>query len=101
MCDKCDGRGHINAFRHIEGGICFRCAGTGKARSTRKAPTQQASKYTTHAYLHRVSALDDKYRRAYAHYKDDARMGKNYSSLNYAEVDAKALAEKDGIWITL
>ena len=26
-CPKCDGRGYIMGFRHIDNGRCFRCAG--------------------------------------------------------------------------
>jgi hypothetical protein len=26
-CSKCDGKGRINGFGHIENGRCFRCAG--------------------------------------------------------------------------
>lgn len=26
-CPKCDGRGYLDAFRHIDNGRCFRCAG--------------------------------------------------------------------------
>jgi RecJ-like exonuclease len=29
-CGKCSGTGHINAFSHIAGGVCFMCGGTGK-----------------------------------------------------------------------
>lgn len=29
-CGKCDGKGRIGAFSHIDGGVCFTCKGTGK-----------------------------------------------------------------------
>ena len=28
-CSKCDGKGRINGFGHIENGRCFRCGGAG------------------------------------------------------------------------
>lgn len=28
-CPRCNGRGHIQQYRHIECGICFRCGGSG------------------------------------------------------------------------
>ena len=28
-CPRCGGFGIINAFKHIEGGVCFECGGTG------------------------------------------------------------------------
>lgn len=28
-CDRCGGPGHINAFRHVLGGVCFKCGGAG------------------------------------------------------------------------
>ena len=29
QCGKCEGKGKINAFRHVSNGICFWCKGTG------------------------------------------------------------------------
>lgn len=28
-CPRCAGRGHIAAFQHVQGGVCFKCGGTG------------------------------------------------------------------------
>ena len=28
-CQKCSGRGHITAYAHIHGGVCFTCGGKG------------------------------------------------------------------------
>ena len=28
-CGRCGGKGYINAYNHIQGGVCFRCDGTG------------------------------------------------------------------------
>jgi len=28
-CGRCNGKGEIAAFRHVRGGICFRCWGSG------------------------------------------------------------------------
>ncbi|MFD8387576.1 hypothetical protein ACFV2X_55485 [Streptomyces sp. NPDC059679] len=28
-CGKCSGKGHINGYEHVQGGICFDCAGYG------------------------------------------------------------------------
>lgn len=28
-CGKCDGKGRINAYGHVAGGVCFACAGHG------------------------------------------------------------------------
>jgi hypothetical protein len=28
-CPKCGGTGKLDAYRHIQGGLCFRCNGTG------------------------------------------------------------------------
>jgi DnaJ-class molecular chaperone len=30
-CGKCNGRGRLEMFNHISGGVCFQCEGTGKA----------------------------------------------------------------------
>jgi hypothetical protein len=29
-CNKCNGAGQINAFRHYAGGVCFDCKGSGQ-----------------------------------------------------------------------
>lgn len=39
-CGKCGGTGFIGAFRHVEGGMCFDCEGTGGHRTW--TPDQQA-----------------------------------------------------------
>jgi hypothetical protein len=31
-CYKCDGTGHINAFRHRDAGACYACNGTGNRK---------------------------------------------------------------------
>jgi hypothetical protein len=38
MCKKCGGKGHIDCYKHVEGGTCFRCGGDGisPANTTRK-----------------------------------------------------------------
>lgn len=28
-CDRCSGRGFISAYRHVVGGTCFKCNGSG------------------------------------------------------------------------
>lgn len=28
-CRRCAGRGHIAAYKHVQGGVCFGCGGTG------------------------------------------------------------------------
>ncbi len=39
-CGKCDGRGRINAFMHIDGGKCFTCGGAGKVEISNSAPAK-------------------------------------------------------------
>lgn len=31
-CDRCQGRGKIQAFTHVIGGTCFKCRGTGRLK---------------------------------------------------------------------
>lgn len=51
-CTKCDGRGKLRAFGHIENGKCFLCAGSGKLDASKvKATTQNLSPETLAAYL--------------------------------------------------
>lgn len=28
-CDRCNGKGNIACYRHVQGGVCFKCGGTG------------------------------------------------------------------------
>lgn len=28
-CERCRGRGHIAMYSHVQGGVCFKCGGTG------------------------------------------------------------------------
>lgn len=44
-CSKCDGKGNIQGFEHIERGICFKCLGTGAQMSRReRLALQQANR---------------------------------------------------------
>jgi len=47
-CSKCDGTGHT-PFRHIEGGKCFRCGGTGKFRISQAEADQLAKEAAINA----------------------------------------------------
>lgn len=42
-CGKCMGRGTIQGFSHVAGGVCFACGGTGK--KTVRADHTPLSKY--------------------------------------------------------
>jgi hypothetical protein len=43
LCERCGGTG-VTCFKHIEGGKCFGCYGTGIARSTKPRPLAPAPK---------------------------------------------------------
>lgn len=43
-CSKCDGKGRINAFSHIENGSCFACKGTGTITRSKSTVTRHARK---------------------------------------------------------
>jgi Zn-finger nucleic acid-binding protein len=30
ICPRCDGKGKLYEFEHVEAGVCFRCRGNGK-----------------------------------------------------------------------
>jgi hypothetical protein len=38
-CDRCGGIGHIAAFKHVSGGVCFQCDGSGTTER-RNAPRE-------------------------------------------------------------
>jgi hypothetical protein len=43
LCERCGGTG-VTCFKHIEGGKCFGCYGTGVARNTKPRPLAPAPK---------------------------------------------------------
>lgn len=44
-CPKCDGLGKINFYSHVQGGVCFKCAGSGQVKEVKAKKT--TSKKTT------------------------------------------------------
>lgn len=44
-CRRCGGQGRIEHYRHVEGGVCFRCRGTGIEPGTHEpyVPAQAVS----------------------------------------------------------
>lgn len=40
-CSKCNGRGYIDYYKHVEGGVCFDCNGTGIYEGTEKVYTDE------------------------------------------------------------
>ena len=59
-CPKCLGSGRV-PFRHIEGGVCFQCRGTGRIVGRSKPPAATAApvdpKLTNEAALQRIESL--------------------------------------------
>lgn len=51
ICGKCDGTGHIAAFRHIENGACFDCGATGRVEVKATTGTSTASEMTAERAL--------------------------------------------------
>lgn len=38
-CTRCDGKGRINGFGHVLGGVCFKCKGSGRQRTRPSGPS--------------------------------------------------------------
>lgn len=55
-CPRCDGRGHINEFRHIKNGVCFLCAGAKVIEM--KAPSKKVIEKKTQVVLIRCHAYE-------------------------------------------
>jgi len=54
-CSKCDGKGRISAFSHIENGACFTCKGTGKVRiRARKIAPIMVNRIPAHDRMARI-----------------------------------------------
>ena len=45
-CERCGGAGHISAYSHVSGGVCFECDGTGRTKAGR-------------VYQHRGARVED------------------------------------------
>lgn len=41
-CDRCLGRGRIAGFSHVQGGVCFKCGGSGVLQRVATTPAAEA-----------------------------------------------------------
>lgn len=32
-CGRCGGRGYLSCFKHVQGGVCFKCGGSGNPKA--------------------------------------------------------------------
>jgi len=42
-CDRCNGKGSISCFKHVEAGICFKCDGSGKMEESAASPENEVA----------------------------------------------------------
>lgn len=103
-CDRCNGNGTIRGYSHVQGGVCFKCGGTGKvatkrqpsaAQIAKKAAAEEARKanaererrkskrefdWAERAFGNdpRLANIADGYKRAQAHQLWLAAMGRNW-----------------------
>lgn len=95
-CPRCNGKGNITYYGHIQNGVCFKCGGTGLvkfvAERTPKPITNERAAYI--AEQQRKTAL------AVEMYKDDGRVRVGREN-PYFYAHCIELAELDGVWKTL
>ena len=70
-CAKCNGRGYIDYYKHVEAGVCFDCNGTGLYEGTEKVYTEE--------YLEKKAKMaekrEEKRRAEWTPEKELAKMG--------------------------
>lgn len=78
-CERCNGKGHIRGYSHVQGGVCFKCAGTGTV--TKRIPSaatlaRQAAKEAERKANFEKEAAQARtdFDTAWEIYKDDARL---------------------------
>ena len=50
-CGKCNGTGDLKMYKHVAGGVCFTCGGTGKVSRKPAAPSARWSCFYAGALL--------------------------------------------------
>lgn len=106
-CQRCSGNGHINAFSHIQGGVCFSCGGskvkTVRVKSEATLKREALKREQKEAYHKAVRAENDrKAALALEIYKNDPYIIKMRSNpMAAVDVIARHFAERDGLWDTL
>lgn len=55
-CGRCQGKGEISCFRHVEGGVCFGCDGTGTGVPTRAQVKEIQALHATADFLDSIAA---------------------------------------------
>jgi RecJ-like exonuclease len=92
-CPRCDGKGHLKEYGHIENGRCFKCRGTGKVnRKPSKSKRQRNPEIEKENLRKQKLAIEM--------YKDDQRIGVEKDHPCFY-MHAIGLAKKDGIWDSL
>ena len=55
-CPRCNGAGRISYYGHVEGGICFKCGGTGRFDTTFKEYTEEYAKVLEDRRIAKIKA---------------------------------------------
>lgn len=40
-CSRCNGTGRLSCYNHVQGGVCFKCLGTGSQATKPAAPSKR------------------------------------------------------------
>lgn len=72
-CNRCGGRGHMGEYDHVDAGRCFKCAGSGRALTTKGAK----------AFAAYTAALDAAAKKPAADFKagDKVRVGRTFGTI--------------------
>lgn len=94
-CQRCDGEGYLKEHRHVEGGVCFKCNGTGK-QATKPRKPKAPSKPKPEILAENTRKMNI----AIEMYRNDDRAGVSPTNQHFY-MHAIELAKKDGVWDTL
>jgi len=93
-CPRCEGHGNIKSYKHVEGGICFKCAGTGQVAATKTRTRKPKTTGPNVEYCRKEAA-------AMALYANGHPLLVVTADHPYYCTHAVEIAQKTGAWATL
>lgn len=87
-CNRCGGRGHMGEYEYVDGGRCFKCAGSGRALTTKGAK----------AFAAYTAALDAAAKKPAADFKvgEKVRIRTNFGTITSLDYKLHAPITMDG-----
>jgi hypothetical protein len=105
-CPRCHGSGYIEVYRHVEGGICFLCRGSGEHSSSDGSFSITALKADTKIdtarwFLGYISDHDDKPRQIFRFTAETLAAGKMRAERELAALGYSITSKPDGYYLII